>query len=242
MLAILTHRFPLFQKKEIWFYNGEPVNEVAYNSYCYAAGNFTLTYDYQLKEYTAIIDLRRSEAELFNSINTTFKYHIRKAEKLKFDYFLNANPSLEDCSELIRSFKEFALKKNILQMNSRRIFALQRSNHLIITKIKEGSSDVSTHVYLFDQTRIVLLHTFHNLNYLKNRERGYANKYQHWKDLLLFKEMKFTSYDFGGIDTERVPGITNFKLGFGGEIMNVYSYVRIKPFFKFFFRLYKRLR
>lgn len=242
MLTIVTRSFPLFRKKEIWFYDGKPVNEGDYNVYCYVQGNFNLNFDRQLKESTTIIDLMQSEDELFNSINTTFKYHIRKADKMDLTYTSNVQPSVQDCKKLIHSFEKFAMEKKITPMNKRRIYALQKSNNIIVTKIKEGCKNVATHVYLFDKQRILLMHTFHDLNYTKHRERGYANKYLHWKDLLLFKEMNFTVYDFGGIDREKVPGISDFKLSFGGNITEANSYIRVKPLFKLFFKLYKLIR
>jgi lipid II:glycine glycyltransferase (peptidoglycan interpeptide bridge formation enzyme) len=242
MLTILTHRFPLFQKKEIWFFNGDRVIEGDYTCYCYVQNNFSLPYDLQLKELTTVIDLTQPEETLFKSINTTFKYHIRKAEKLNLRFIYNINPTPADCKNLILSFKTFALQKGIIQMDKRRIYALQRSKNIIITSIKDDATNIVTHVYLFDKQRIVLMHTFHDLDYIKNKERGYANKYLHWKDMLLFKKMNFTTYDFGGIDPDKVRGISEFKLSFGGKIEEANSYIRIKPIFKFIFKLYKIIR
>jgi lipid II:glycine glycyltransferase (peptidoglycan interpeptide bridge formation enzyme) len=68
------------------------------------------------------------------------------------------------------------------------------------------------------------------------------NKYLHWKDILLFKQMNLLEYDFGGIDLERVPGISQFKLSFGGRIETVNNYIRIKPFLKPIFKFYKTIR
>lgn len=242
MLSVITHKFPFFKKKEIWFYNGELVNEVDYTTYSYVLNDFNLKFDSQLKEFTSTIDLTQSETALFNSINNTFKYHIRKAQLLNFKYISNTKASIQDCKKLIHSFKKFAAEKKITPMNQRRIFALQKSGNIIITKIKNEDIDIATHVYLFDEQRIILMHTFHNLDHTKHQERGYANKFLHWKDILLFKEMSFKVYDFGGIDLEKVPGISNFKLSFGGTIEEVNSYVRIAPLFKLFFKLYKFLR
>lgn len=242
MLSILTHQFLLFKKKEIWFYNGESINEADYTTYCYVQNNFNLQFDSELKEFTTTLDLTQNENDLFNSINTTFKYHIRKAQKQNFQFISTSNPSVDDCKKLIKLFKEFAAEKKIISMNKRRIFALQQSNNILITTIKQENTYIVTHVYLYDKNRIVLMHTFHNLNYLDHQIRGYANKYLHWKDILLFKEMNLKIYDFGGIDLEKVPGISHFKLSYGGKTEEVNSYTRIAPAFKLFFKLYKFIR
>lgn len=244
MLSILTHQFPLlkFKKKEIWFYKGEPINEGSYTTYCYVQREFNLEFNNELKEFTTVLDLTQNENELFNSINTTFKYHIRKAQNKNFQFTSISNPSIAECEELIHLFKLFALEKKIIPMNKRKIFALRKSNNIVITKIKEKNIDIATHVYLHDNERIHLMNTFHNLNYSNNQIRGYANKYLHWKDILLFKEMDFKVYDFGGINLETVPGISQFKLSYGGKIEEANSFIRVSPSIKWLFKLFKFFR
>ena len=39
----------------------------------------------------------------------------------------------------------------------------------------------------------------------------------HWENIKKFKSLKFKSYDLWGIDPQRWPGVTRFKLGWGGE-------------------------
>ena len=41
----------------------------------------------------------------------------------------------------------------------------------------------------------------------------------HWSLIQQYKEQGFTSYDFWGIDAQKWPGVTRFKLGFGGVIV-----------------------
>ena len=242
MLSIITHKFPFFKKIEIWFYNGEIVKEGSYTSYCYVQRDLDLPFENELKEFTSTIDLTKEETILFNSINTTFRYHIKKARTINFDYNFNSKPSIEDCKKLITSFKKFAREKKISSMNKKRILALQRSNNIFITEIKQLNVLIATHVYLFDTERIILLHTYHNSTYQNTNIGGYANKFMHWKNILLFKKMNFKIYDFGGIDPEKLQGISNFKLSFGGKIEKVNSYTRIASPFRLIFKLHKSIR
>lgn len=242
MLEVVTHNFPFFTKKEIWFYKGEPVKEGTYTSYCYAKDTFSLAFEYELKEFTTTIALNKKQEELFNSINTTFKYHIRKAEKINFNFSFSSKPSTEECNKLIVSFNKFALVKKISKINKRRIFALQKTNNIIFTKISKENIDMVTHVYLFDKEHALLMHAFHNLNYFDKRIRGYANKFLHWKDILLFKEMDIKTYDFGGINPMKVPGISRFKLSYGGKIEQANSYIHIARYLRPVFKLYKLIR
>jgi lipid II:glycine glycyltransferase (peptidoglycan interpeptide bridge formation enzyme) len=239
MLSLITHRFPFFKKKEIWFYTGEPEKETAYTSYCCVKRNFDRPFENELKEITSIIDLTQSEKELFGAIHRTSRYHIRKAERLEFQFDSFLNPSPEVCRKLISSFRVFARFKNIPPMNSGRIMALQKLNHLIITTLTKKNKEILTHVYLFDEDRVILLHTFHDLSFKDAAVRGAANKYLHWKDILLFKEMNFKVYDFGGINPEKVPGITKFKLSFGGKNEQANSYTRIAHPYKILFKLFR---
>jgi lipid II:glycine glycyltransferase (peptidoglycan interpeptide bridge formation enzyme) len=239
MLSILTRQF-LFKKNEIWFYKDAPVEHAAYTSYCYVIGKPPSKPDSTLNEFTTIIDLTGPEERLFNAINDTFRYHIRKAEALDLEYVHISKPSTEECFKVIQKFNAFAERKEILPMNKKRIFALQAMNHLYITKILQNNKTIATHVYLHDNERILLMHTFHDEPLQLTTLDGYANKYLHWKDILLFKEKGFKLYDFGGIDQKKLPGISNFKLSFGGKIESVNSYIKVSPFLKLLYKLLKK--
>jgi lipid II:glycine glycyltransferase (peptidoglycan interpeptide bridge formation enzyme) len=41
----------------------------------------------------------------------------------------------------------------------------------------------------------------------------------HWRMMLRYKSLGFHSYDFWGIDAKKWPGVTRFKLGFGGKLV-----------------------
>ena len=72
--------------------------------------------------------------------------------------------------------------------------------------------------------------------------RSYANKLLHWIEIKDFKGRQFELFDWGGINPENLPGITRFKLSFGGTSEKCYSYIKISPLFKLFFKLYKHVR
>ncbi len=236
MLIITIPLFGPFRKKEIWFYDGGAAKESSYNTYAYATGPCTLDHFTLPTEQTARIDLRRSAKEILEKFNTTTKYHIRKAERMNLQTHLDTAPSETTCSEIAKLFDTFAANKKISGIHLPRLLALAKTGNLFISTVRCNDRILVRHIYLHDGSRVLLMHTFHDPETANEQTRGYANKYLHYRDIITFKEMGFAEYDWGGINEEQVPGITKFKLGFGGEVVTVYNYVRtawpITPLYK----------
>ena len=241
MLEITTHNFLFFTRKEFWFYDGEKITEGTYNTFSAAKkineGNITYLQKYQ----TTQIDLSKTEEDLFKAIHPTFRYDIRTAEKQNFKYISFDQPTNNDCKMLIESYNSFARSKNLKSYNRRWITALKKAGKLYFTKILLGNIILITHVYVFDNETILLSNSFHNPEFTNDRIRSEANKLLHWKDVLLFKSRNFKTYDFGGINPEKLPGVSKFKLNFGGEVTERYRYIKTSPLFLKFVTLYKTL-
>jgi lipid II:glycine glycyltransferase (peptidoglycan interpeptide bridge formation enzyme) len=241
MLTILTNELLFIRKKEIWFYNGGDVRPAAYTTYCYAE-KAPAQYDSILKEFTALLDLQQEEKKLHNAISSTFRYHIRKAVTAGIRCVYDVDPSPGHCRELITRFNKFASKKKFTPANSKRILSLQQQKKLIISTAIHNNSTVVTHIYLHDNSRVLLMHTFHDEHGIHPQLRGYANKLLHWEDIRLFRKKGFRLYDFGGINKEELPGITHFKLSFGGRVQQADSYISVKPAYRLFYKWYKKFR
>jgi len=210
MLELTTHQFLSFKRKEFWFYNSESINKGAYNVYSYSNEKEACNWKNILKSQTSLINLEKPSEELYNKINRTFKYHIHKAENIGFTVNVDYSPTLEKCNQIMSAFSVFANKKGI-EWNPKRIKALQKLNKLIISEAFLKEEKIVTHVYLHDGNRVVLLHSYHSLNFLDKKMKGYANKQLHWKDILSFKKFGLKLYDFGGINKERHLGISKFN-------------------------------
>lgn len=117
-------------------------------------------------------------------------------------------------------------KKKNITFNQKRIFSIQKQNNLCFTYSYFDEAISTIHAYLYDNNIAVLLHTFHINNKINDNLRSYINKLHHWNDLLLFKEKKLSVYDFGGIDENKYPGISNFKLSFGGKKVKYYNCIK----------------
>src|ERR1700758_1326899 len=130
MLVITTHNFFLFTRKEIWFYNGEEINEGTYNVFSAAKKKYGTGHVFYEKYETSIIDLHKPEPELFNAIHTTFRYDIRVAEKQGIHTALYFNPNKKDCHKLINDFNLFANEKKLSKMNVKWVMALQKKGSI----------------------------------------------------------------------------------------------------------------
>lgn len=240
MLEITTHHFLLFKRKEFWFFDSEKINKGTYNVFCYSNEKDASKKERVLKEQTNLIKLERTTEELFSQINRTFKYHIHKAEKMGVVAQIDYSPSFKKCKNLIVEFSTFAKEKSIA-WSPQRIMALQKINKLIISESFLKGEKISTHVYLHDTKRVVLLHSYHSGN-TNEKLRAYSNKYLHWQDIQSFKSSELKTYDFGGINLEQHPGISKFKISFGGEVIDCYSYIEMPAYLTLAISAYKKLR
>jgi len=232
MFSITTHNSFLFTRKEFWFYNGEEIKEGTYNVFSAAKQINEQHVNYFEKYQTTEINLSKTEEELFNAIHPTYRYDIRSSEKHNFQNLYFQNPTDQQCKTLIKSYNAFAKTKGLNSYSRRWVSALQESGNFCFTKILLADTVLATHVYVFDKKNIMLANSFHNPEFQNSRLRSEANKLLHWKDILLFKKNNFCYYDFGGVNHKKLPGVSKFKLNFGGEKRENYRY--IKTSFLFF--------
>jgi lipid II:glycine glycyltransferase (peptidoglycan interpeptide bridge formation enzyme) len=241
MLELCTHQFLFFKRKEFWFYDSEIISLGTYNVFCYSNEKEAGLKSNVLIEQTSLIDLTKDEDELFCKINRTFKYHIKKAERIGITIDIAYSPTAEKCVEIINEFSVFAKTRNI-EWNPGRISALQKINKLIVSEAFLNKEKIVTHIYLHDTKRVVLLHSYSQLHVSDKTRQGYANKFLHWQDIIGFKNHGLKLYDFGGINRKKHPGISNFKLAFGGNIIDCFSYIRVHPVLALPINFYKKIR
>lgn len=217
MISFITKNNILYKRQEIWFYNGEEIplfdNNIFYQAKL-SPHDIKIYSEHSF--YTSCIDLTLNEEEIFKNVDPNFRNEIRKAEKEKCTFNTIDSPSLKDLSEYLFLYGQFCKIKKLLPPDKARTQALFSFKNFIITKIIYNQYDVITHTYIHDKERVRLLNSYHDINFLDNKLRGYFNKYLHWKDILFFKSKGFSIYDFGGIDKVDRSGISGFKKSFGG--------------------------
>jgi lipid II:glycine glycyltransferase (peptidoglycan interpeptide bridge formation enzyme) len=79
---------------------------------------------------------------------------------------------------------------------------------------------------------------------------GTINRYMHWREILYYKNIGVRIYDFGGVNLDKKSPtytITQFKLSFGGDIIEEYDILLmrnkiLKVLFKSKDFIYEKLR
>ena len=181
--------------------------------------------------YTILIDLRQDQTRLLAAMKRDTRYEIRRGarEGFIYDFYDGKDPAVFD--EFCDFYDEFALRLNQPKLRRQWLALLASSNSLHFSRIAEdGGPSLVWHGYHRGQGRVTLLYSASLFavgapSAFRNR-MGRANRYQHWQDLLRFKQDQISLYDFGGwyegqSDQKRLQ-INRFKEEFGGEIVRNY--------------------
>ena len=183
---------------------------------------------------TLVVDLRLSEAELLAGMHHKTRYNIKLAEK-------------KGVSVRLAKESDWPVVLTLLQDTARRDhFRLHPSQYYQILFAKPqvkiyvaavGGKILAVGVFtVFGDTSTYL----HGAS--ANHDRALMAPYLlHWRVMRAAKTQGLNYYDFFGISQQRWPGVTRFKLGFGGQrqaVCGTFDLVNRKGYY----RLYKFLR
>lgn len=186
-----------------------------------------------------VIDLRQSEEALFAGMNESTRRKVRKGLKddlaCSFDRVC-AGPAID---AFCAYFDAFAPTKNLKPVFRPRLRSLAGQGMLALSRVAfPGGEVLAWHAYLVARERAVLLHSASHFRQMKDDPRSEAiqraNRILHWSDMLALRQHGVALYDFGGLDTtgrsEETRRIAEFKTGFGGTVVPVYSYTVPRSF------------
>jgi len=178
------------------------------------------TIDLQPKK-TLILDLKKSEEELLKEMHQKTRYNIRLAEKKGVKI---VESLLEDEKELENNLSELWRLLNIT--GARDGFRLHsRAHYQGLLRDKSGliklyfarykNKNIATALLCFYGDKVTYLHGASD-----NEFRSVMAPYLlQWEMIKKAKSETYQYYDFFGIDEKKWPGVTRFKLGFGGRII-----------------------
>jgi hypothetical protein len=184
---------------------------------------------------TLLLDLSRPEDELFQAIEKSARYEIRRSEtKDGTRCRLLQARDLTDAYlvNLAERYREFAQTKGIVPMNLQRLRQLRAAGMLLIGQADaEGGETLAWHVYLVAHRRARLLYSLSRFRDSEDPQFkgmvGRANRHLHWEDVRALKALGVATYDFGGFYLGRTDEaklrINHFKLEFRGVQATEYN-------------------
>ena len=179
-------------------------------------------------KFTLLVDLGPDAQALLHSFTPTTRYEVNRADRdgLRLE--------IEQDAGAYRGFLNAAsATKGRGQVDAASVAPYWP--HLRVTKAVAGGETLVMHAHLVDpQSARVLLYQSASLFRLEAGSQARnriarANRWLHFRDMLMFRDQGLRVYDFGGIvpgtgDAE-ARGINEFKQGFGGAVAEQSNYV-----------------
>jgi hypothetical protein len=177
------------------------------------------------QQNSLINDLTLEQDALWSCISKNFRYEIRRAEKEQVVFKFFKGREIENQNDLIELFKDtynnmFLNKGMSNKFNIKMVNKLIEDDSVMFTVAYYENRPWVFHAHIIDKEDARLLYSASEL--WKDKEAsnliGRMNKYLHWKEFLLFKQIGIKRFDWGGVFSIAEPnGIDAFKMSFGGN-------------------------
>lgn len=191
--------------------------------------------------YTVENDLTISSQEIQSNFIKALRQQIRIAEADGITCSFH-----NDIEGFVSFFNDFAYSKNIAPTSKGRI--IEMGNNFLMSYASLNGEILVAHSYILDK-EIGIARAFHSASRrldatIDKNLVGRANKLLHYTEIMYFKEKGFKIYDFGGYsgadDKRNLKGINEFKLSFGGKVVQCENYY--SPIYLLFRRIAVFLR
>lgn len=183
------------------------------------------------KQQTLIIDLKKSEEEIFNDINKTVRYEINRSIKENIKFNMYTSKQLNEKKELVDEFHvcydEMYKEKDLdTRLNIESFERYIKNDMIYLSVASDEVENLVYHVYTYDNKKVRFLYSCSTFRASDDKKNiiGRANKFLHWKDIQFFKSIGIEIYDLGGICSYENPnGIDRFKINLGGKPKSYYN-------------------
>ncbi len=216
-MITLINKFLFLNYKRIWFANSIPEQtKFDFITLRQFSGATPKNWK-EIKFFTLLSDLTKTENEIFSQITKTTKYQINRAKRE------NVKTNTGNIKDFKIFFNNFAPSRNLKKLSNMNIKTYLP--YSITTQATYQNTTIAMHLYIIDKqisrARLVYSATLNRDNTnLQLSIIGRANRLLHWEDMIMFKNMGIKTYDWGGIadNTEQsnTKGIDEFKKSFGG--------------------------
>ena len=169
---------------------------------------------------TLILDISQSEKSLLTQMHAKWRYNIGLARKkgVKARIVSNGEPDFEKYFEDFWHLMQQTSRRQKIRLHEKEYYRKQLTvnskqfqNSLFVAEYKKNV--VAANIVNFYNQRATYLHGGSD-----NEQRALmAPHLLQWEQIRVAKKLGGAKYDFWGIDEKKWPGVTRFKLGFGGE-------------------------
>ncbi|HWA64387.1 MAG TPA: peptidoglycan bridge formation glycyltransferase FemA/FemB family protein [Candidatus Paceibacterota bacterium] len=186
---------------------------------------------------TVIMDLEKSEPELLAAMHHKTRYNIKVAEKYNLTF--KAGTNMEAFWKLL---KHTAVHDNF-STHPKSYYEKLCSTPGITAEtifVEHGGQPVAGAIWLAFGDTAYYLHGAMDRN--PKYKPMMAAYFLHWEAMKMAKKYNMKHYDFWGIDAAKYPGVTRFKLGWGGrQIEYPGSFdLSVKKFWYFVYKTFRR--
>jgi hypothetical protein len=171
-----------------------------------------------------VTELSVPEDAIAGGFGKDCRYKVRRAEakdRLRMEFILEPRDRLD---EFRGFFDSFARQRSLAPADPRWLLAACDAGQLALSAASHDGEMLVWHAYVKWGASARLQHSASDFRSREHDFRalvGRANRWLHWMDMLKFRKLGFTRYDWGGLfEDESTPehaGINNFKRDFGGS-------------------------
>ncbi|MFJ7407692.1 MULTISPECIES: hypothetical protein [unclassified Lysinibacillus] len=182
-----------------------------------------------VKREAVHILLTDHECSMYTALSKNNRKLLRRAQEEPYQVFLYKEPSEENLRAFQQFYNDFAKRKKIEQITKSQmesIMLLNQKNALFLSEVRSMCGQTLCY-------RLDIVHAQKAMSYYVatsdalslpahlKRPLRYANRFLLWHNLMYLKQQGFVLYDMGELTD--VETIRQFKLSFGGQVVNVYS-------------------
>ncbi|PIP34116.1 hypothetical protein COX69_03660 [Candidatus Falkowbacteria bacterium CG_4_10_14_0_2_um_filter_48_10] len=165
---------------------------------------------------TLVTDIARSDADILASAHSKTRYNIRLSEKKYLLFRSGPEASPADFRRLIAATgKRDGFHIHPLPYYEKLIRAGQ-NGFLRLFMVYDADQPAAGAINSFFGDTITYLHGASNYAC----RRSMAPYFLHWQIIRAGRTAGFKNYDWHGLDASKWPGVTRFKIGFGGRTVD----------------------
>ncbi|HNW55563.1 MAG TPA: peptidoglycan bridge formation glycyltransferase FemA/FemB family protein [bacterium] len=225
---------PWLKQQQALFWRIEPLNEISDANFSQL--KLKRSPDIQPSQ-TRMLDLTLSEEELLQQMHPKTRYNIRLASKRGVTVESTGAAGFDDFWQLMKTTGE----RDKFHLHGRDYYkAITEKPFSQLLIARQGETVLAAGIFAYWQQTAIYLHGASS-----NEKRELMAPYLiQWEAIKLARQLNCQRYDFFGINPSKWPGVTRFKQGFGGYIVDypgVYD-LPIKQLSYNLYSLFRRIR